>query len=185
MNSARKGFSQQSCHQGPFGLRSIRVSKLSSKRPYGLTCSQISGVRARRSVVVNWCRRGPEPGPRFALRGGAGTRLSGRGSNGQVRLRDKRGARQQRLGIPHRCRRIPDAGPRFALRNGALSLLSGRGSNRQVRLPDSLRHYPSHQRRLGLPHRRHRGPQAGPRFAFHSGHRPTQWPWIQRASSPT
>ena len=48
-----EGFSQQSCHQGPFGLRSSRVSILSSKRPYGLTCSQISGVRARRSVVVN------------------------------------------------------------------------------------------------------------------------------------
>jgi hypothetical protein len=51
--AGNEGFSQQSCHQGPFGLRSSRVSILSSKRPYGLTCSQISGVRARRSVVVN------------------------------------------------------------------------------------------------------------------------------------
>ena len=47
------GVSQQSCHQGPFGLRSSRVSISSSKRPYGLTCSQISGVTARRSVAVN------------------------------------------------------------------------------------------------------------------------------------
>jgi hypothetical protein len=47
------GFSQQSCHQGPFGLRSSRVSISRSKRPYGLTCSQISGVTARRSVGVN------------------------------------------------------------------------------------------------------------------------------------
>jgi hypothetical protein len=52
-NQRNLGFSQQSCHPGPFGLRSSRVSILSSKRPYGLTCSQISGVRARRSVAVN------------------------------------------------------------------------------------------------------------------------------------
>src|SRR6516165_12814969 len=53
LESCTLGFSQQSCHQGPFGLRSSRVSISSSKRPYGLTCSQISGVTARRSVGVN------------------------------------------------------------------------------------------------------------------------------------
>jgi hypothetical protein len=43
--------------------------------------------------------------------------VSGRGSNGQVRLRGEL-QRQQRLGLQHRCQRRPDAGPRFALRSG-------------------------------------------------------------------
>src|ERR1700737_1801066 len=34
-------FSQQSCHPGPFALRSSRVSILSSKRPHGLTWPRI------------------------------------------------------------------------------------------------------------------------------------------------
>ena len=46
--------------------KASRVSILSLKRPYGLTCSQMSGVRARRSVAsCRYSYRSATAGERF------------------------------------------------------------------------------------------------------------------------
>ncbi len=50
----------------------------------------VANAEQQRLGLQHRCRRGPDAGPRVALRGGERARLSGRGSNGQVRLRGKR-----------------------------------------------------------------------------------------------
>ena len=127
------------------------------------------------------CQRGPDAGPRFALRSGDRALLSGRGSNGQVRLRGKRGSNNvSAYSIGANGALTPVPGSPFAAGTSPVSVaVDPTGKFAYVANVGSgnVSAYSIGCRRL---------PDAALRVALRSGEQSrTQWPWIQRASSPT